>query len=246
MSEYEMVPVGICQICLRQIRVHKNNRIARHGWNAHATYGFHMGECKGSANLPLERSYHLLLEHIEFLSNITEFKGSVTPEFVLKQIAEYMRLITSWELRELPLVRRYPEPLPKPEPKPERAPEPKPEPKPAPEYISIDVLIKMKEEDGYTLGDEKGAPIVEYKKLKSGAVRLVADRPLKAGELVLIPAHLIPFVWATGKGAYVPTRIHAVNKRGQGIDYIYVGPALRNGEVDENIDIIHLGAIQSR
>jgi hypothetical protein len=238
----EMVPFGTCQVCGRAIRVLKNGMIARHGWRAHPLFRLHTSSCYGSQNQPLQVSRELLIDHVARLSEFNDFgPETITPKGLLRLISEKMNVIKNWAPKELTLAPRIHE---APEaPTAEKAPEaPAAEKAPKTPAAEKDDFVRpssreveaMIEADSYTLGDEAEAPTAELKTLKSGAVRLKAAKKLAVGDLVLVPARAVMcYSEASKPAALVPTRVLRVSRSGAGLDFIYLGHALINGEIDQ-------------
>ena len=241
----ETVPFGTCPICERSIRVLKNGSLARHGWKTHSIFRFQSSSCEGSQSLPLEVSRDALISHVARLSKFEDFgPKTISPRGLLKLISEKMETLRSWEPRELTLAPRVPEaPVVEKTPAPvvEKAPAPVVEKAPAPkvereEFVrpSTQEIKEMIKSDSYVLGDEIDAPIAEMKTLKSGEARLKGETKLAVGDLVLLPAGRIAcFSYVSEPQALVPTRVLRVTKRGLGLDFIYVGRPIVDGEPSE-------------
>lgn len=100
---------------------------------------------------------------------------------------------------------------------------------------STDKYIDMIAEDEYVLGDECQAPVVEWLLTKSGEIRLKGAQALTVGQLVLVDYNKAVAYWHRKKhyeGVLVPTRVLSI-KRGRASAFLYVGPALYEGEVNE-------------
>lgn len=234
-TTYELVPVGTCQLCQREMAVVKG-RISRHGWRVHPIFKMRSGVCWGSKELPLEQSRDFLLEEVSRLSKFTDFgPETISPRGLITLISRLMDIVVKWSPRDLKTRRRYPEPMAQRQ-KVKKDPEP---PKPPKSSESgerrLSDTIQVIAEDPYQLGDEVGAPICRWVTLKSGAIRLKAERKLTAGDLVLVPAHSVATfsVLTTDNEVLVPTRVIRTSKSGQALDFIYVGKALLDGVVDE-------------
>ena len=234
-TTYDVVPVGTCQLCQREMRVVKG-RISRHGWRVHPVFKMRSGVCWGSKELPLEQSRDLLLEEISRLSKFTDFDKKITPLKLITMMSRLMDIVVKWEPRDLKTRRRYPEPMAQRVTKVTKDPEPPEPPKSSETSVcGLSATKKMIAEDPYQLGDEVGVPKCKWVWLKSGAIRLKADRKLTAGDLVLVPAHNVATFSAltTEKEVLVPTRVIRTTASGQALDFIYVGKALEGGVVDE-------------
>ena len=239
LSSVELVPFGTCQVCGRAHRVLKNGMIARHGWRAHPLFRVQSSSCLGSQNLPLEVSRDRLISHVAELSEFEDFgPKTISPKGLLKLISEKMKIVQSWEPRELSFAPRVPEApvveasvVEAPEAPVPEAPVVEDEELVLPSGREVDAMIRA---DRYVLGDEVDAPIAEMKELKSGGIRLKAEKKLAVGDLVLLPARSVAcFGPVSRPEALVPTRILRVSKGGIGLDFIYIGKPLFEGEVDE-------------